>query len=144
MCAWLPLWMMTYPHGYHFYHLNKTELPITYNVTQITSGNNTTNGTDTLHGNSTMKFPVLCFCEKYGVCGCDDVAANSTNGTLPVKYNSTYALINGTAYALINGSLANGTTAPGGASSAGCSSGVGVGSFVLSFLCVGLGVVLLN
>jgi hypothetical protein len=31
------------------------------------------------------------------VCSCDDVAANSTNGTLPVQYNSTYALINGTA-----------------------------------------------
>ena len=125
--------MLTYPYGYHFYHLNKTELPITYRVNETIYGNNTTNGTDTFHRNSTIKPPVLCFCENYGVCGCDDIiATNSTNGTVPVKYKSTNAVINGTAYSLINGTLANGTTASGGMVSTGSSICVGVGSFALS------------
>lgn len=99
------MWMMVHPYGYHGYHLNRT-LPAETNA----------------YGprNSTTEYPVLCFCSNYGVCGCDDVAsmANSTiNGTITIskdKWNTSYALINGTEYSLLNGTLANGTTAPGG------------------------------
>jgi hypothetical protein len=130
------MWMiMSYPHAYHIYHLNHTKLPVTNDVTSLSYRNNT------------AKYPVLCFCENYGVCGCDDIVAMNltlTNGTQPVKYNTTYAVINGTAYALLNGTLANGTTAPGGVESVGSAIGFGVGSWVLSILCVGSGVLLLN
>jgi len=135
MCAWLPLWMTSYPHGLHVYHLNRTHLPITQNVTAMS------------YGNGTTKYPVLCFCENYAVCGCDDIVAmNSNNRSEPVKYNTTYAMINGTAYALLNGTLVNGTTAPGGAEmavSSGNSLGFGAGSWLLSILCLGSGVLLL-
>jgi hypothetical protein len=58
---------------------------------------------DTRTRNETL--PVLCLCQEYSVCGCDD------NG------NSTFVaelLGNGTKTAVINGTLPNGTTASGG------------------------------
>jgi hypothetical protein len=92
---------MVHPYGYHGYHLNRT-LPAEMNA----------------YGprNSTAEYPVLCFCANYGVCGCDDLASmnnSTTNGTISKdKWNTSYALINGTEYSLLNGALANGTTAP--------------------------------
>lgn len=98
--AWFPLWMASHPHGYYVYHLNRT-LPAESNVYAPI--------------NSSTKYPVLCYCEKYGVCGCDDITVNSTVGTNEtVRWNTTYALWNGTGFTLLNGTLANGTTASGG------------------------------
>ena len=81
--------------------------------------------------NSTTWCPVLCYCQNYGVCGCDDFNETSpTNSGLnstvvpdEFKWNTSYALINGTGYSLLNGTLANGTTAPGGTENSGTSLG---------------------
>jgi hypothetical protein len=98
---------MLHPYGYHGYRLNYT-LPAEKNAYGV--------------GNSTAQYPVLCFCHKYGVCGCDGIKArsvisrpsNSTRNSTDAgfRWNTTYALINGTGYSLLNGTLANGTTAP--------------------------------
>jgi hypothetical protein len=105
--ALFPLWMASHPHGYYVYHLNRT-LPAENNAYAP--------------GNSTTKYPVLCFCETYGVCGCDDIKVNRTTAVNEtVRWNTAYALWNGTGYSLLNGTLANGTTAPGGTENSGSS-----------------------
>ena len=98
---------MSHPYGYHGYHLNYT-LPAEKNVYSMST--------------SSAQYPVLCFCHKYGVCGCDEIKAgsilsrpsNSTGNSTDagLRWNTTFALINGTGYSLLNGTLANGTTAP--------------------------------
>jgi hypothetical protein len=126
--AWFPLWMASHPHGYYVYHLNRT-LPAESNVYAPS--------------NSTTKYPVLCYCEKYGVCGCDDITVNSTVGTNEtVRWNTTYALWNGTGFTLLNGTLANGTTVPGGTeNSASSLNGLG---WVLYSSCIIAGLYLVN
>ena len=97
----------------------------------------------TRQSNSSIKYPVLCYCEKYGVCGCDDITVNSTvatNESAVVRWNTTYAVWNGTGYALFNGTLGNGTTALDGiANSAYSLSGLG---WVFYTCCVAAGVYL--
>ena len=90
-------WMPFYwgPYGAYYYHVNQT-VPALPNNT----AHNTTD-------------PVLCVCQNYQPCGCDD--SNSTDYQLP---NGTrYAVINGTEYAVVNGTLENDTSATSGATS---------------------------
>ncbi|KAE8372558.1 hypothetical protein BDV26DRAFT_97044 [Aspergillus bertholletiae] len=69
----------------------------------------------TTHHNASM--PVVCLCEKYAECGCDEVSNSSTyyeslfNGTQPANSSVTkVAEVNGTETIYINGTLPNGTT----------------------------------
>ncbi|OOQ81887.1 hypothetical protein PEBR_41253 [Penicillium brasilianum] len=85
-----------YPHGYNYH-------------------NNTNNKNESL--------PVVCLCEEYQECGCDD-NNNSTyyeslfNGTQPRNTSMVrVANVNGTEKIVINGTLANGTTTDDGSSS---------------------------
>jgi hypothetical protein len=75
---------------------------------------------DTRTRNETL--PVLCLCQEYSVCGCDD-NGNSTfvaellgNGSYADTNSSLIRVtnVNGTKTAVINGTLPNGTTASGG------------------------------
>ncbi len=67
--------------------------------------------------------PVLCLCQQYSVCGCDDNSDSEflnsllPNGTASPQLNETLVRIsdvNGTRTLVINATLPNGTTAPGG------------------------------
>jgi hypothetical protein len=76
---------------------------------------------ETNHHNESM--PVVCVCQEYQECGCDD-NNNSTyyeslfNGTQPRNTSNTRVVeVNGTEKIYINGTLANGTTAADGSSS---------------------------
>ena len=92
-----------------------------YPFTQPISYHNNTN-------NQNQTLPVLCLCQQYGECGCDenhnqtytqelvDNATRFDNDSQP--YVSKIADVNGTRTLIINGTLANGTTAPGGTDSA--------------------------
>ena len=75
------------PYGAYVYHLNDT-VPAAPN-------NTAHNATD----------DVLCVCQAYDQCGCDDADSSYT----PTNY--TYTVINGTEYAIINGTLENDTSA---------------------------------
>jgi len=73
------------------------------------------------HRNESMR--VVCVCQEYQECGCDD-NNNSTyyeslfNGTQPRNTSNTRVVnVNGTEKIYINGTLANGTTAADGSSS---------------------------
>jgi hypothetical protein len=75
---------------------------------------------DTATRNETL--PVLCLCQEYSVCGCDD-NGNATyvnqllgNGSAADRNSSLIqvAEVNGTKTVVINGTLPNGTTASGG------------------------------
>ncbi|KAI9835462.1 MAG: hypothetical protein M1819_002380 [Sarea resinae] len=108
-----------YPvYAYHYSH------PSTYHNASAAPAHTT--ATNITNANSTM--PVLCLCQQYCECGCDD-NANSTyiesiigNGN-PSQFNQSLvrlSVVNGTETLIVNGTLANGTTAAGGtASSAG-------------------------
>jgi hypothetical protein len=88
--------MPTYwgPYGAYYYRVNETAPALP---------NNTAHNTTDL---------VLCVCESYQPCGCDN--ANSSY-TLPPDV--MYTVINGTEYAIVNGTLANETVIPGETSS---------------------------
>lgn len=78
--------------------------------------------------NRNESLPVLCLCQEYSVCGCDEnhnqtyvdalvanaTNANATNTTTDGSVRSKIAEVNGTRTLLINGTLDNGTTADGG------------------------------
>lgn len=73
--------------------------------------------------NRNESLPVLCLCQEYSVCGCDEnhnqtyvdaLVANATNATTNGPVRSKIAEVNGTRTLLINGTLDNGTTADGG------------------------------
>ncbi|KAI9677215.1 MAG: hypothetical protein M1829_002789 [Trizodia sp. TS-e1964] len=80
-----------------------------------------TNSTNPDGVNQTL--PVLCLCQQYSECGCDEDTSNTTfldsvvgNGSyagLPQSV-ATVSDVNGTTTLVLNGTLANGTTAPGG------------------------------
>jgi hypothetical protein len=78
--------------------------------------------------------PVLCGCDPYSVCGCDD--NNETlseiigDGTNFNRSLLAVADVNGTSTLLINGTLPNGTTAPGGDEDAFDSAGAGYRAMV--------------
>lgn len=89
-------------YAYHFTH-------------DVNYRNTTSNGNETL--------PVLCLCQQYSVCGCDEnhnqmyidaLVANATNATGGAVERTKIAVVNGTRTLLINGTLDNGTTADGG------------------------------
>ena len=82
--------------GAYYYHLNRTA-PALEN--------------STAHDETD---PLLCVCQNYQLCGCD----NAGDGyTLPDDI--LYAVINDTEYAIINGTLENGTDVSGSASGMG-------------------------
>lgn len=61
--------------------------------------------------------PILCVCQNYLPCGCDN-----KSGQYTIPSSAKYSIINGTEYAIVNGTLQNGTTLPtqtGGAKSSG-------------------------
>lgn len=66
--------------------------------------------------------PVLCLCQEYSVCGCDENQDQSYlnsivgNGSYQAMNKSLVTVndVNGTTHLIINGTLPNGTTAPGG------------------------------
>jgi len=77
--------------------------------------------------NSNESLPILCLCQQYSVCGCDN-NTNTTyldgvigNGSAESMNASLIRItdVNGTRTAIINGTLPNGTTAAGGSDSAG-------------------------
>lgn len=81
--------------------------------------------------------PVLCLCQEDSVCGCDE--NNSTDFTEALYQNATgegddkYRIakitdVNGTRTLVVNGTLADGTTAPGGTDSMGGWSRTSVGN----------------
>ncbi|PYH42179.1 uncharacterized protein BP01DRAFT_376414 [Aspergillus saccharolyticus JOP 1030-1] len=79
-----------YPYPHHYYYVNQTS-----------------------HRNESM--PVVCLCQQYLECGCDD-NSNSTyyeslfNGSQPTNTSITkVANVNGTESIYINGTLSNGT-----------------------------------
>jgi hypothetical protein len=90
------------PYGAYYYRINQTA-PAEPNNT----AHNTTD-------------PVLCVCENYQPCGCDNA-----NGSYTLPSDAKYAVINGTEYAIVNGTLENGTTAPGATSG-----GMGMGLYL--------------
>ncbi|RAH83976.1 hypothetical protein BO86DRAFT_377492 [Aspergillus japonicus CBS 114.51] len=80
-----------YPYPHHYYYVNQSS-----------------------HRNESM--PVVCLCQQYLECGCDD-NSNSTyyeslfNGSQPTNTSITrLATVNGTDSIYINGTLPNGTT----------------------------------
>lgn len=95
-------WMPFYwgPYGAYYYHVNHTAPALPNNT-----AHNTTD-------------PILCVCENYQPCGCDN-----SNGSYTIPDDTKYAVINGTEYAVVNGTLENGTTAAE-------SVGVGMGLFL--------------
>lgn len=73
--------------------------------------------------NRNESLPVMCLCQEYSVCGCDEnhnqtyvdaLVANATNVTTNGPVRSKIAEVNGTSILVINGTLDNGTTADGG------------------------------
>ena len=126
----MPLMLMSHPHGYYMYHLNNS-LPAEKNAYRIQ--------------NSTAKYPVLCFCHNYEVCSCDNMNLNVTsigNSTENTKWNTIFALINGTEYSLLNGTLANGTTAPGGNENS--ASSLHPGGWMMGAACIVIGIFFVN
>ena len=80
------------------------------------------NSTTTSNG-TTQVFPVVCLCQQYSVCGCDDNSDSAflqsllPNNTAQPTLNDTLIRIsdvNGTRSIVLNGTLPNGTTASGG------------------------------
>jgi hypothetical protein len=71
---------------------------------------------------SNTSYPVICLCQQYSECGCDSnvnstfISSLAPNGSIQ-SLNGSVAVVtnvNGTETLVINGTLANGTTAPGG------------------------------
>ncbi|KAF2128105.1 hypothetical protein P153DRAFT_367989 [Dothidotthia symphoricarpi CBS 119687] len=112
------LWLYnTYPYYYNN--------PYRFNNQTQTNANNP-NGTNTT-------LPVMCLCQEYSVCGCDEnddqqyinsLVGNGSYAALN-KQVVTVSDVNGTQTLVLNGTLANGTTAPGGSDSAGVSLSAG-------------------
>ena len=111
--AWLHS-VFTYPYSHPYYWRNGTDPPpqLDDNTRKQTTENDTV-----------QVLPVICLCQQYSVCGCDDESQNEflsdilPNGTAePAKDNSLIRIadVNGTRSVVINGTLANGTTAPDG------------------------------
>lgn len=89
--------------------------------------------------------PVLCLCQQYMVCGCDenddqqylkDLVGNGSYAALN-KSLVTVAQYNGLTTLVLNGSLPNGTTAPGGTDDA--AAGLKVGKYA-AYYAVGLAI----
>lgn len=93
--------------------------------------------------------PVLCLCQEYSVCGCDEnhnqtyidrLVANATaNPTNGMVVGSKIVDLNGTRTLVTNGTLDNGTTSDGGTVVFSGAMGQGVGLLILVAM-VSLGV----
>ena len=90
--------------------------------------------------------PVVCLCQEYSVCGCDenddqqyldDLVGNGSYAALN-KTLVTVSDVNGTKTLVLNGTLPNGTTAPGGEDGAAASLRVGnyAGYYAIAMLVV--------
>lgn len=73
--------------------------------------------------NRNESLPVICLCQEYSVCGCDEnhnqtyidaLVANATAAAGDGIITSKITDVNGTRTLVINGTLENGTTADGG------------------------------
>ena len=83
LAFWMPIcWG---PYGAFYYRINDTVPALPNNTAH--------NATD----------PVLCICENYHPCGCDNL-----NGAYHFPVRPRYAGLNGTEYAIVNGTLENG------------------------------------
>lgn len=91
--------------------------------------------------NRNESLPVMCLCQEYSVCGCDEnhnqtyvdaLVANATNVTTNGPVRSKIAEVNGTRTLLINGTLDNGTTADGGTEVVSGAVGQSVGLLILA------------
>lgn len=120
--AWLYS-VYTYPYTHPYYWRNGTDPP-----PQLDDSTRR----QTAEEDKVQVLPVICLCQQYSVCGCDDGSQNEfladilPNGTAePANDNSLVRIadVNGTRSVVINGTLANGTTAPGGESSGALSLG---------------------
>lgn len=99
------LWLYgayAYPYNHNYHYVNQTS-----------------------HKNESL--PVVCVCQEYSVCGCDN-NSNSTyfhslfNGTEPTNSSKVRVVdVNGTEKIYINGTLPNGTTAASSTSSSSAS-----------------------
>jgi hypothetical protein len=84
-------------------------------------------------GGENQTLPVLCLCEQFLVCGCDENTDQSYiddlvgNGSYAALNKSvvTVSDVNGTRTLVLNGSLPNGTTAPGGVDDAAAALAIG-------------------
>lgn len=118
--------------AYPYYH------PYTFhNATAPNNGTNSTTeaaivarqSTSGLGANQTK--PVLCLCEQYAECGCDDTGNTTVldqligNGSYAALNKSvvTVSDVNGTSTIVLNGTLPNGTTAAGGTADANAGAG---------------------
>lgn len=132
--------------AYPYYYNNPYRF---YNQSAV---NNTDNDNDrrslwtrqTQGRNETL--PVMCLCQEYSVCGCDenddqqyldDLVGNGSYAALN-KTLVTVSDVNGTKTLVLNGTLPNGTTAPGGEDGAAANLRVGnyAGYYAIAMLVV--------
>jgi hypothetical protein len=113
------------PYGAYYYRVNHTAPAL--------SNNTDHNTTD----------PILCVCENYQPCGCDNA-----NGSYTLPSDTQYSVINGTEYAIVNGTLENGTTSTNETELGFQSGGMGMGLYLTksgswaSWMILGVAVVL--
>ncbi|KAH8728266.1 hypothetical protein GQ44DRAFT_43074 [Phaeosphaeriaceae sp. PMI808] len=122
------LWLYSvYPYYYHnpYRFWNRTANATNNNARDLISRQEPVGVNQTL--------PVVCLCQEYSVCGCDENSDQAYindlvgNGSYLALNKSliTVSEVNGTKSLVLNGSLPNGTTAPGGIDDAAASLSLG-------------------
>ena len=121
-----------------------------YNQSAVNNTDNNDNDRRSLWTRQTQgrneTLPVMCLCQEYSVCGCDenddqqyldDLVGNGSYAALN-KTLITVSDVNGTKTLVLNGTLPNGTTAPGGEDGAAASLRVGnyAGYYAIAMLVV--------
>ncbi len=111
-------WGYPYSHPYYWRNRTATEERFDDRRRSITSRQAQQNNSN----NAVQVLPVLCLCQQFLVCGCDDNQSDEflrsilPNDTSDAQVDQTLLRIsnvNGTRTIVINGTIANGTTAPG-------------------------------
>ncbi|KAK3984878.1 hypothetical protein QBC44DRAFT_251894 [Cladorrhinum sp. PSN332] len=118
--AFLGFGMLAFWPGLWLYGAYMYNYPRPYTFRNETTGQNETK-------------PVICACDPYNVCGCDDPEDTQLLDDLvgTGKYENlnstviTVADVNGTSTILLNGTLPNGTTAAGGTENVNAAAGLG-------------------
>jgi len=115
---------------YPYYYNNPYRF---YNRTAVNETNNNNLGKRQSQQGQNQTLPVICLCQEFAVCGCDentdqdylnDLVGNGSYAALN-KSLVTVSQVNGTRTLVLNGSLPNGTTAPGGVDDAAATLGLG-------------------